>query len=276
MPKNTRRVTFTRTISYTTTVDVPGYPDESDANILTLSGGAAGNTGTLSLGELLAGSASANGAINRGNWSVTGTSTNVEGYISRPQNTALAVGDRIASTTPPSGYSGAIAKLFVVTVAGTTANSATEPNWNLTDGGTTTDGTVTYRTIPKFPSLLTFAVSTAYTVGQIVRPSSGSLREYLVTTAGTSAGSAPTWTNADTAGTTLTSNTAVFTALINVKTYANLTAYALGDVVKPSAASTQEYLVTVAGSTDAASAAPNLGSIDATTTIGTVTFKRKV
>lgn len=275
MAKNTRRVTFTRTITYTATVDVAGYPDETDANLLTLSGGAAGNTGTLSIGELLAGSSAAAGVITKGNWAATGTSTNVEGYISRPKNTALALGQRVASVTPPSGYAGAIAKLFVVTTAGTTANTDTEPNWVLTDGSSTTDGSATYRTIPKFPTLVTYpGAATAYTVGQIVRPSSGSLKEFLVVTAGTTSASTAFVSN-DAVGTQFTDG-ATFVCIAGAKTYANLTAYALGDVVKPSAASAQEYLVTVAGSTDAGTAAPNLGSIDATVTIGTVTFKRKV
>ena len=274
MPKNIRRATVTRTVTFTATIDVPGYPEETDANILTLSGGAAGNTGTLSIAELLSGSIAANGAISRGNWSVTGTSINVESYNSRPQNTALAVGARVASVSPPAGFAAAVGKMFVATVAGTTANSSTEPNWSLTDGATTTDGTVTFRTIPKFPTFVNFAINTAYTVGQIIRPTATSMREYLVTTAGTSAASAPTWTSADTAGATLTSNTAVLTALVNVSTYAQLTTFGLGDIVKPSAASSEEYLVTVAGTTN--TTASLSASVGNSVTIGTATFKRIV
>jgi hypothetical protein len=274
MAKNTRRISFTRSITYTTTVDVPGYPEETDANLLTLSGGAAGTTGTLSIGELLAGSVSTNGVISKSSWSATGTTVNVEGYLSRPQNTALALGVRVASVTPPTGYSGAIAKLFVVTAAGTTSNTSTEPNWALTDGSTTTDGTVTFRTIPKFPTLQTYPSSaTAYTVGQIVRPSSTSLKEFLVITAGTTSASTAFLTN-DTVGTQFTDG-AVFVCIAGAKTYANLTAYALGDVVKPSSASTQEYLVTAAGASDASSSL-SIGSVGSSATIGTVTFKRMV
>ena len=274
MPKSIRRATVTRTVTFTATIDVPGYPEETDANILVLAGGAAGNTGTLSISELLSGSIAANGSITRANWSITGTSTNVESYISRPQNTALAVGTRVASITPPAGLAAAIGKMFVVTVAGTTANSATEPSWSLTDGNTTTDGTVTFRTIPKFPTFVNFAINTAYTLGQIIRPTATSMREFLVTTAGTSAGTAPTWTNADTAGQTLTSNTAILTSLINVATYGQLTTYALGDVVKPSAASAEEYLVTVGGTTN--TTATLSASVGSSVTIGTATFKRIV
>jgi len=274
MPKSIRRATVTRTVTFTATIDVPGYPEETDANILTLAGGAAGNTGTLSIAELLAGSIAANGAISRANWSVTGTSTNVETYISRPASTALSLGTRVASTNPPAGYAAASGKMFVVTTAGTTGSSSTEPNWNLTDGGTTTDGTVTYTTIPKFPTFNNFAINTAYTAGQIVRPSASSLREYLVVTSGTSAGTAPTWTNADNAGDSLTTNTAVLRALITVKAYASLTTFALGDVVKPTSSSSEEYIVTVAGTTSTATSLST--TVGSSTTIGTVTFKRIV
>lgn len=58
-------------------------------------------------------------------------------------------------------------------------------------------------------TVATFAVSTAYTVGQYVKPTGGSTDVYQVTTAGTSAGTAPTW--GSTMGSTTTSGTAVFT-----------------------------------------------------------------
>lgn len=274
MPKSIRRATVTRTVTFTANIDLPGYPEASNADILTLSGGAAGTAGTLSLGELLAGSIAAAGSISRGNWSISGTPTNVESYISRPQNTALTVGQRVASVSPPASVPAAIGKLFVVTTAGTTANSSTEPTWNLTDGGTTTDGTVTFRTIPKFPTLLTYANSTAYTVGQIIRPSATSLREFLVTTAGTSGTSAPTWTNADTAGQTLAAGTATLTSIVNFKLYAPLTSFGIGDLVEPSAGSTEEYIVTVAGTSDTATTLT--ASVGASVTRGGVTFKRIV
>lgn len=274
MPKSIRRATVTRTVTYTATIDMPGYPEETDSNILTLAGGFAGNTGVLSISELLAGSIASNGVISRGSWSVTGTSTNVEAYISRPTSTALTVGTRVASTNPPAGYGAATSKMFVVTTAGTTGSSTTEPNWNTTDGGTTTDGTVTYTTIPKFPSYNNFAISTSYNVGQIVRPSATSLREYLVISSGISAASAPTWTSADNAGDSLSSNGAVFKALITVKTYAQLTTFALGDVVKSSSSATDEYIVTVAGTTNTTAVLST--TVGSSTTLGTVTFKRIV
>jgi hypothetical protein len=275
MPKNTRRATVTRTITYTATIDIPGYPEETDATILTLAGGAAGNTGVLSLGELLSGSISSGGAITKGNWSITGTSTNVEPYIARPKNAALSVGTRVASFSPPTGYAAAIGLLFVVVTAGTTANTDTEPNWNLANGGTTTDGGVTYRTMQKFPSVLNFPASaTPVSLGQIFRPAASSMKEYMVTTTGTTAASAPTWTSSDTYGASITSGTAVLLSITDCKTYAALTSYALGDIVKPSAASSEEYLVVIAGQSGTSS---TLTATVATFAVsGTVTFKRIV
>lgn len=275
MPKNTRRVSVTRTVTFTTTIDTPGRPEETDPNMLTLLGGASGTTGPLSIGELLAGSDLANsGTISRGSWSVTGTSTNIEPYITRPQNAALTLGQRVASIRPPSTYEAALGKLFFVAVAGTTANVSTEPNWVTTDGSTTTDGTVTFRTIPKFPTLTTFAAATVYGIGTILRPSATSMKEFLVTTATTASTTAPTWTSIDTLG--AANSLPVAGAVICIAgclTYAFQTQYALGDVVKPSSASSEEYLVTTAGRSDTTALT---ASVSASVTRGTVTFKRIV
>lgn len=273
MPKNTRRVTVTRTATFTTTIDVPGYPEETDANLLVLMGGAAGNTGTLAIGELLSGSNLANnGTISRGNWSVSGTSINVEPYITRPQNAALTLGQRVASVKPPSGSEAALGKLFFVAVAGTTANVSTEPTWATTDGSTTSDGTVTFRTLPKFPTLTNFAASTVYAVGTILRPAATSLKEFLVTTATTASTTTPTWTSIDTLG--AANSLPVAGAVICIAgcvTYAFQTQYALGDVVKPSAGSSEEYLVTTAGKSDTSALTTTVG---ASVTRGTAVFKR--
>jgi len=281
MPKSIRRIGVTRTVTYTAYIDVPGYPESIDADVLAAAGGASGNTGMTSIAQLLAGSPAANGSISSGNWSVSVSGVNVESYISRPASAALTAGQRVVSVNPPVGLDAAAAKVFFVAVAGTTGNtsvtgvngsSTTEPSWNLTDGGTTTDNGVTFRTLPKFPTIVNFATSTAYTVGQIIRPASGSLREYLVTTAGTSGASAPTWTSADTYASTLNAGSAVLMALVYVKTFGFMTTYSLGDVVKPSAASAEEYIVTTAGTSTAS------GTLSATVgssyTSGTAVFKR--
>ena len=273
MPKSTRRVTVTRTVTFTATLDTVGRPEETNANMLLLLGGAEGNTGTLSIAQLLAGSIAANGAITPGNWSITGTSLNIEPYATRTPSLAMTVGQRIASISPPAGSEAALGKLFVVTVAGTTGSGTTEPSWNLTDGNTTTDGTVTFRTIPKFPTITNFLANTPYSVGAIVRPATNSMKEFLVTTGGTSAASAPTWTNADTPGQTVASNTVTFTSIAQTRTYAFNTVFALGDVVKPSAASSEEYLVTTAGTSNTTSLS---ASVSASVTRGTAVFKRIV
>lgn len=274
MSKHVRRVTVQRTVTYTATIDTPGRPEETDANVLIANGGAAGATGLLSIAELLAGATAANaGSITRGNWSVTGTSVNIEPYIVRPQNAALAVGQRIVSVTPPGGYEAARGKLFFVSGAGTTANTATEPNWTLTDGSTTTDGGVTYRTIPKFYTPTTAVTATTYAVGTILRPSATSLKEYLVT-AQSGNFTTPTWTSNDAVGTSFAAGAATLLCISGVKTYAALTSFALGDNVKPSAASSEEYLVIVAGQTDTSASAALTASVGSTVAIGGVTFKR--
>lgn len=274
MPKNTRRITVTRSITYTATIDTPGYPEADDADMLVRLGGAAGNTGMLSIGELLAGSLTSNGSIVKENWSVVlDASTNVEPYTTRPKDAPLSIGARVASIKPPAGKEAALGKLFVVTVAGTTGTSDTEPNWNTANGGTTTDNTVTYRTIPKFYTPTTFAAGTVYAVGSILRPSNTSAKEFLVTTATTAATTAPTWTDLDVPGdaNSLPGAGAVI-CIAGCKTYSYLTFFALGDVVKPSAASTQEYLVTVAGRSD--TSALSVASVGGSVTRGTAQFKR--
>lgn len=275
MPKNTRRVTVTRNVTFTTTLDVSGYPEETDANLLTLLGGAAGNTGTLSIAELLAGSNLANnGSITRGNWAVSGASSNIEPYITRPQNGVLSLGQRVASIRPVTGNEAALGKLFFVATAGTTANIATEPTWSLTNGGTTADGTASLRTIDKFYTPTTFVAATVYAVGVIVRPSANSLKEFLVTTATTAATTTPTWTNLDALGaSSALPGAGAVLCIAGCLTYAFQTQYALGDVVKPSASSSEEYLVTVAGRSDVTALTTTVG---ASVVRGTATFKRIV
>jgi len=273
MPKNTRRVTVVRTVTFTTTIDTPGYPEETDANIIIANGGAAGNTGTLSVGELLAGSTLANnGTVVRANWAASGTSTNIEAYGTRPQNTALALGARVASITPATGSEAALGKLFFVATAGTTANTATEPTWTVTDGGTTTDGTVSFRTLPKFYTPTTFVVATVYGIGLIVRPAATSLKEFLVTTATTASTTLPTWTSLDTLGAASALPGAGNVICVSgCVTYAFQTQYPLGAVVKPSAGSSEEYIVTIAGQSDVTALTTTVG---ATVVRGGASFKR--
>ena len=290
MPKNTRRITVTRTVTYKATIDLPGHPNKTDAEVLTLLGGSSGNTGTLAIGELLAGSElTNNGTITKAAWSATGTSTNIEPYGTRAKNTALPLGARVVSTKPPAGKEAALGKVFVVTAiaaatnGGKTANSDAEPSWTVTDGDATTDGGVTYRTVPKFAAPVTYAASTAYDKGTVLRPSANSAKEYLVTTANTAAASTPVWVNADTPGATVAFQTGGSAVCIaGCKTYAFLTSFALGDIVKPNSTSTQEYLVTVPGKTNAnvlentEAATPVAVAVGGSVTHGSATFLRIV
>lgn len=277
MPKHVRRITVTRTVTFTATIDTAGRPEESDANIIIANGGAAGATGVLAIAELLAGSLANAGIVTRGAWTATGTSVNVEPYTVRPQNTALTLGQRIVSVSPPTGYEAARGKLFVVSVAGTTQNVATEPNWSLTDGNTTTDGTATLRTIPKFYTPTTAVTATTYAVGTILRPSATSLKEFLVT-AQSGAFTTPTWSQAaggnDTLGTSFAAGSATLLCISGIKVYAVLTSYQLGDNVKPDNTSGEEYLVTQAGATDTSASSALTASVGSSVTIGGVIFKR--
>lgn len=278
MPKHVRRITVTRTVTFTATIDTAGRPEESDANIIIANGGAAGATGVLAIAELLAGSIANNGpSVVRGSWTATGTSVNVEPYVVRPQNSALTLGQRIVAVSPPAGYEAARGKLFVVSTAGTTANVSNEPNWTLTNAGTTTDGTVTLRTIPKFYTPTTAVNATVYPVGTILRPSATSLKEFLVT-AQSGAFTTPTWSQAaggnDTLGTSFAAGAATLLCISGILTYAGLTSYQLGDVVKPSASSSEEYIVTQAGATDTSAGTALTASVGSSVTIGAAVFKR--
>ena len=146
MAATTKRVTFTKTRTFTFTVDIPNYASVLDADVLAA---AKLPNGYCSLGELLAGSSANNGSITNPDtvggaassaWSVSGTGTPIEPYYTWTASTLLAVGTRVSPTTPTS-------KLYTAT-AGTTGT--TEPVWPTTVGGTVTNGTVTFTCIAKF------------------------------------------------------------------------------------------------------------------------------
>lgn len=180
MAKTTKRVEFQRTITVKFFADMPGFAAQTDAAALSAAGLPGG---ILEIGELLARSTGANGTYTQGAWSVGTAGTAIEPYGIFVPSYAYKVGDRI---NPAGG-----AVLQICRVAGTSA--ASEPTWNTTTGASTTSGGAQFTAVPKFYTLNNFAVSTAYTAGQIVRPTGGDTREFLVTVAGTSAASAPTW-----------------------------------------------------------------------------------
>lgn len=77
-----------------------------------------------------------------------------------------------------------------------------------------------YASSAAYAAIATFAISTAYTVGQIVKPTAPALKArwvYRVTTAGTSAGTEPAWPTAN--NSTVTSGGAVFTNVTGQSTY---------------------------------------------------------
>ena len=204
MAKTTARITFTKTKQFTVTLDFPGQTSLTDAELLTSAGGASGAFGQLSLGELLAGATSASGVVSNGSWSVQTSKSAIEPYSMWFANQLLTAGLRVAPTNPGN-------RLFVVTTGGTTGS--TEPSWNNTIGGTTSNGSVTFMAIDKFFTAVTFATSTNYVAGQVVKPTSGSAAEFLVIGNGTSAGSAPSWPT--TIGATVVSGGANFMCISN-------------------------------------------------------------
>jgi hypothetical protein len=269
MPKSTRRATFTTTVTYTFTADFPGQPEKSSAEILTLAGGANGASGTTSLGTLLSGSVSNNGTISAVNWAVSGSPINVEPFTTRVPSFAMTIGQRLSSVSPPSGNETALSRMFVVRTAGTTGAGTTEPTWNTTIGATTADGTVTFMAVDRFAAPTNYSAA-SITAGTIVRPTATSMKEFLVTTTTTFSGT-PTWTSMDTVGQTGGTNSALL-CIAGAKTYAALTVFNLGDVVKPTAGSSDEYLVTLGGKTDTTSTLT--ATVGNSVTLGGVTFKR--
>lgn len=102
------------------------------------------------------------------------------------------VGD-LRRPTVHNGY------LYRCTTSGT-SHATTEPTWNLTPGGTTTDGTATWTNVGAMPAAAWSAGATAR-LGQLVRPTIRNGYMYQCTTAGTTGGGEPTW------GTTYASTT---------------------------------------------------------------------
>jgi hypothetical protein len=120
-------------------------------------------------------------------------------------STAYSLGDRRKATAAALGIH------FEVTTAGTSHSS--EPTWNTTVGGTTSDGTVTWTTRG---SANTWVASTAYVVGDrvVATTSASAARQgyvYECTTAGTSGGSEPAWVTTTPDTSTTTDNTATWT-----------------------------------------------------------------
>lgn len=140
---------------------------------------------------------------------------------SRPTTTwatgiTQSLGDRVIATSS-TAYLGIH---FECTTAGTTGG--TEPTWNATIGGTTSDGSVTWTTRG---SASIWAASASYALGDRVVSTTGASASaqryvYECTTAGTSGGSQPTFVTS--VGSTTTDNTVTWTTR-NCTTWDNAT-----------------------------------------------------
>jgi hypothetical protein len=136
----------------------------------------------------------------------------------RPQNTAVAAGVlRRQFTAPAVGNE----RVFVCVVAGTTAN-VTDATWVLTRGAKTTDGTATWQECTGASAVngdladtptwaAAKAIATAVTLGAIIQRANGA-SYWICSTAGNTGASEPAWTN-NTAGTTQTDSTVIWTCL---------------------------------------------------------------
>ena len=140
--------------------------------------------------------------------------------------TSYAVGD-VRRPTAGNG------RIYRCIVAGTSGGS--QPTWPTTDRGYVVDGSVTWQDCTN--DTPRFATSTAYTLGQIVRPSTNNGHTYRVTTAGTSGGSEPTWPTTSqgtvTSGSVVFRETGVTNASIYFGTYNGTSPYATIDFVAP-------------------------------------------
>lgn len=269
MPKSTRRVTFTRSVTFTFTAEFANYVGQTDADALT-----AANLpgGVNSIGELLAGSLAANGQRSPGAWSVSGSGVLVEPIGLFVPGFVYTIGQRVAPSSNPAD------RIFIVSArTGNFQSGASEPTWNTTIGQTTTSNNVTFMAVAKFTAPLTRANSTAYTAGQIIRPSANSLKEFLVTTGGTSAASAPSFVGAnDAIGASFADGTATLLCIAGAADYAALTSYFLGDVVTPNSSSSEEYVCVTAGRTDTSASTALTATVGNNVTVGTAAFRRVV
>jgi hypothetical protein len=141
------------------------------------------------------------------------------------------------------------------TTAGTSGSS--QPTWNTTSGGATTDNTVTWTNEGPFtiisPFLPSWQASTAYSSGKTIIDSNNNLER--VTTAGTSGSSQPSWKTSS--GGTTTDNTVTWTnegpLAITARSESGGTSGIIVDNVSNLAGSSQVYFSTLTNSACAGS-----------------------
>jgi hypothetical protein len=136
-------------------------------------------------------------------------------------NSVIAQGSATIPTVTNGFY-------YIATTGGT--SSSVQPTWSTTAGATVTDN----------GNAGTWAASTAYALGAYVKPSASNGMYYKCTTAGTSAGTAPTWST--TSGATIQDNG-------GATTWAATTAYTVGQTVIPATSNGYYYVCTTAGTT---------------------------
>lgn len=249
MATTTARVTFTRTKTFSFTVDYPNYSALSDADILT-----AANlpNGVLGLGELLAGSAPNLGVVSADAWTVA-NNLDVEEMAYWAPSISFASGDLILPTVPTpfvltagaAGTHGATegirtavnatamvaGRVYEINAVGTTDFTKYGAVRNVTgekfvckavgvgtgttyllwnNTGTTVANGVTFTAAAKTASPAAFPLSTAVTLGKTYLANTS--QQYRVVTAGTTAAAAPAVGTA--VGAFVISGTAVVTRIL--------------------------------------------------------------
>lgn len=253
MATTTKRVTFTKTKSYSFTVDYPNYSAVSDASVLAA---ALLPNGTCALGELLSGSSPNLGIITNidtalapsTTWAV-GVSSNVEACALWSASTAFASAAVIAPSVPTS---------FLLTAGSAGTHGATEGIRTAVNATSMVVGNVYEINVPG---------TTDFTQDGALNSTAGT--KFVCTSAGTGTGTTYLLWNGT--GTTVVGGV-TFTAAAKTQTYAAMatsTAYVLGQVVT---VSSKQLQCIVAGTT--AGTLPGLPAVGFGVISGTAAFLR--
>lgn len=254
MATTTKRVTFTKTESFSFTVDLPNYSAVSNASILAA---ALLPDGACALGELLAGSNANLGIITNADapqapstaWAI-GVSSNVEEYSMWSASTAFASGVLIAPSVSTS---------FLLTAGGAGTFGTTEGIRTAVNATAMVVGSVYEINVPG---------TTDFTQCGALNSTAGT--KFVCTSVGTGTGTTFLLWNGT--GTTV-ANSVTFTSAAKAQTYAAMTintAYTVGQVVT---VSSKQLQCIVAGTT--AASLPGLpASVGLGVISGTAVFLR--